>query len=532
MIDEKIFKLSPEGLSLSERKKALNEYIGHVDKQSKHFLGYQNVQTLNYEDDIKEFLNFHINNIGDPFVSGNYTPNSKAIERAVLDYYAKLWNAKTPHDFKDPESYWGYSLTMGSTEGNLYGIWNARDYLSGKKLLIDNGNEHKNGKHRTKYIHALPLQGNPNAYRPVAFFSEDTHYSIIKAMRVLQIPTFYDIGKNFYPRQNPLSLTGEWTKEFFEVPSSDGSKGTGAIDVEKLAVLVEFFAAKGYPILVVCNYGTTFKGAYDDVQAIGEKLMPIFEKYGLVNREVIYDEEGHSDVRNGYWIHVDGALGASYMPFLEMAYNRGEIAERGPIFDFRLPYVNSIVTSGHKWVGTPWPSGIFMTKVKYQLIPPDAPEYIGSPDTTFAGSRNGLSPVIMWDFLAQNSYRNLIDRAVRCENLANYAEEQLKTVQECHSELDLFIERTPLSLTVRFRKPNGRIVYKHSLSCETLLINDEERHYAHIFTMDSVTKERIDEFISELKEPDAFEAEKISAKIKQKTTRKAAFLSERERGWR
>ena len=532
MIDEKNFKLSPEGLSLKDRKKALDNYFNHLETQSKHFLGYQNVQTLNFEEDIKEFLNYHINNIGDPFVSGNYTPNSKAIERAVLDYYAKLWHAKTPHDLKDPESYWGYVLTMGSTEGNLYGIWNARDYLSGKRLLIDKGNEFKTKKHRTKYIHALPVEGNPNAYTPVAFFSEDTHYSIIKAMRVLQVQTFYDIGKKFYPGQNPLNSTGEWTKEFFEVPSLNGNEGIGAIDVEKLTILVEFFASKGYPILICCNYGTTFKGAYDDVKLIGEKLMPIFEKYGLVNRGVIYDEEGHSDVRNGYWIHVDGALGTSYMPFLEMAYKQGKIDSCGPVFDFRLPFVNSIVTSGHKWIGTPWPCGLFMTKVKYQLVPPDAPEYIGSPDTTFAGSRNGLSPVLIWDFLAQNSYENLINRAVRCENLADYAEEQLKIVQEYHPEIDLYVERTPLALTVRFRKPNEQIVYKHSLSCETLLINDEERHYAHIFTMDSVTKEVIDEFISELKQPDAFDTGEKSAKSLKEVLQKAVFLSERGRGWR
>lgn len=504
MIKDKTFELPPEGLSLNDRKKALNKFTDYIDYQSRHFLGYQNVQLLNYENDIKKFLNYHTNNIGDPFVSGNYTLNSKVIEKAVLDYYAKLWNAKTPHDFNDPESYWGYSLTMGSTEGNLYGIWNARDYLAGKMLLIDKNNN-KFKRHRVKYIHALPEKSNPNAYTPVAFFSEDTHYSIIKAMRVLQIPTFYDLGKKLYPNQNPLSSTGEWTKEFFEVPSLNGKKGSGAIDIEKLAVLVEFFASKGYPIFINCNYGTTFKGAYDDVKLIGEKLMPIFEKYGLINRKVIYDKEGHSDIRNGYWIHVDGALGASYMPFIEMAYNQKKIKTCGPVFDFRLPWVNSIVMSGHKWVGSPWACGIFMTKVKYQLFPPDAPEYIGSPDTTFAGSRNGLSPIILWDFLSQNSYEDQINRTIKCENMAAYAEEQLKTVQESYPEIDLWIERTPLALTVRFRKPNDKIVYKHSLSCETLLIDGEERHYAHIYTMDSVTKDLIDEFISELKKPDAFD---------------------------
>ena len=103
--------------------------------------------------------------------------------------------------------------------------------------------------------------------------------------------------------------------------------------------------------MIILNVGTTFKGAYD--------------------------------VRSGYWIHVDGALGASYLPFLEKAQRR--IKGHIPKFDFSLPFVHSIVTSAHKYPGCPVPSGIYMTKRKYQIAPPDDPEYIGYPDTTFAG---------------------------------------------------------------------------------------------------------------------------------------------------
>ena len=45
--------------------------------------------------------------------------------------------------------------------------------------------------------------------------------------------------------------------------------------------LVDFFSAKGHPILVIFNYGTTFKGAYDDVQSAGEALIPILKKNGM-----------------------------------------------------------------------------------------------------------------------------------------------------------------------------------------------------------------------------------------------------------
>lgn len=507
-LDDRDFILPSDGINPVKRNELLETFKDYLENQKKYFLGYQTNQDIEYKTETSAFLNYHENNIGDPFTNGNFTTNSKILEKAVLNYYATLWNAKPrkKNDPQDPESYWGYILSMGSSEGNIYGLWNARDYLAGRKLQVD-ASSGRIGF--TNYLE--PMLNNTiysnNAYTPLAFYSEDTHYSIIKFMRVLGIATFNEIGEKYYKGQNPLDPDGNWahTKE---VPSTGGSGGPGMVDVEKLAALVEFFAQKGYPILVICNYGSTFKGAYDDVEAIRDKLMPIFKKYWLVDREVHYEDNNgkqHVDIRNGYWIHVDGALGASYMPFIEMAYNQKKINQRGPNFDFRIPEVNSIVTSGHKWPGAPWPCGIFMTKCKYQLYPPDDPAYIGSPDTTFSGSRNGFSAIIMWDFLARHSYNAQISRALKCEVVTRYALEQLNKLQEeYYPHFDLYIARTPLALTVRFRKPNDSIVFKYSLSCETLMVGKEEREYAHIYAMTLVTKALIDEFINDLQEPGAF----------------------------
>ena len=68
-----------------------------------------------------------------------------------------------------------------------------------------------------------------------------------------------------------------------------------------------------------------------------------------------------------FWFHVDGALAASYMPFLEMAHKNGLTdVEPASEFDFCLDFISSIVTSGHKFMGTPWPTGVYLTK--YNLI--------------------------------------------------------------------------------------------------------------------------------------------------------------------
>ena len=137
---------------------------------------------------------------------------------------------------------------MGSSEGNIYGLWNARDYLAGRKLVVNKPFGNKPARpRRQRYLKPLVKEAAKNAHTPVAFYSQDTHYSIVKAMRVLAIDTFYDIGSKYYKGKNPIDPKGSWDG-CEEVPSKDGGKGFGSIDVDKLEKLVEFFASEGYPI--------------------------------------------------------------------------------------------------------------------------------------------------------------------------------------------------------------------------------------------------------------------------------------------
>jgi histidine decarboxylase len=149
-----------------------------------------------------------------------------------------------------------------------------------------------------------------------------------------------------------------------------------------------------------------------------------------------------------------------------------------------------------------------MSKVKYQMHPVEDPEYIGSPDTTFSGSRNGFSALILWDFISSHSVERLTDRIRKGEEMAQYALQKLVEVQEVHKDLELWIEYSPHALTIRFRQANDRIVFDYSLSNETLFVNGETRSYSHIYLMDSVTKGLIDKFTDDLKTKDAFKLSK------------------------
>jgi histidine decarboxylase len=557
-INSATVELPPGGQNEAEQSHVYEQLKSYVQTQQDSFLGYQTEETIHYQTQLAPFLDVSLNNVGDPFVNGNYTLNTKPLERSVLDYFASLWNAKWPsqgpyvdqynqYQKGDPESYWGYVLTMGSTEGNLYAMLNARDYLSGVMLLeeeIRKQDDKGNDIYETSLYAHYPNtpDRNVNAYTPVAFFSEDTHYSIVKAMAVEKIETFGSLGNKLYPNENPvLGANGErvpWPEEVeSEAPTLSLPAGSGAIDIEKLVKYVSFFAERGYPILVVLNCGTTFKGAYDDVAEVTARLKPILEKNRLWQREVPADPnkpDGHKETRTGYWIHVDGALGASYVPFLKMAKASGNYDEvfepyhgyDGPDFDFRNPMVHSVVTSGHKWPGAPWPTGVYMTKQQYMVSPPDNPEYIGSPDTTFAGSRNGLSPLVLWEYFARNSYKKQIDKAVEAQRTADYAYKALQEVAEYWQQRPdvslpegLWLQRTPLSLSLIFCQPNDDIIFRYSLAKEATNVNGSTRHYVHLFTMWDVTEELIDELCKDLKQDGAFNTDDFRELTEIETTR-------------
>ncbi|CAF3940901.1 unnamed protein product [Rotaria sp. Silwood1] len=479
------FQLSDTSLPEACRCAALQQLKNYLHQQQENFLGYQVNQDVCYSKDLSFMLDIHTNNIGDPFENGNCTVNTKIMERAVLDHFANLWHAKTPSISEDKESYWGYVLSMGSTEGNLYALYNARDYLKGKALYRE-----QNGD--LSYVRPKKENVSPNDDPKN---SQDTHYSITKIVRALEIRTFYEIGEKEYKGQCPITPDGQWPKE---VPSECGNEGPGSIDVDKLLTLVEFFAKTGSPPLIILNIGTTFKGAYDDVEKVGRCLIPMLKKYGLDERTVACD----ANKRTGYWIHVDGALGASYLPYLQKA--GGDIKENIPKFDFSLPYVHSIVTSAHKYPGCPMPSGIYMTKRKYQIAPPSNPEYIGSQDTTFAGSRNAISPAVLWCYYSSTGDKNETNKAIQVERTAKYAEKKLRELDEEFQKdgHNLWVKRTPLALTVRFRDPEeATIIFKYSLSQMSLKYNGEStpRKYVHIFIMQSVKEEKIDQLIKDLR---------------------------------
>jgi histidine decarboxylase len=127
--------------------KELDSLYRHFQKASKEMAGYPISLFFNYSK-LHRFMKFHLNNLGDPFLrSWHYRMNTLAIERKVIDRFAELFHA--PKD-----DYWGY-VTNGGTEGNLYGLYVAREM-------------HPAG---------------------IVYYSDQTHYSIPKVLKLLKIPS-------------------------------------------------------------------------------------------------------------------------------------------------------------------------------------------------------------------------------------------------------------------------------------------------------------------------------------------------------
>ena len=101
-------------------------------------------------------------------------------------------------------------------------------------------------------------------------------------------------------------------------------------------------------------------------------------------------------------------------------------------------------------------------------------------------------------------------KVLLCLDLTKYAYEKLKMLErELKEKLDLWVTRShEYALTVLFRRPNDKIVFKYILSSEKLLVNDggmlEERIYLHIYPMEHITYAKIDELIEDLRQPGAF----------------------------
>ena len=284
-------------------------------------VGYPCNQVFDYSE-LYRFLSLPINNVGDPFSGSNYRLNTHEFEREVVRDFARFTRAPA-------DDHWGY-VTNGGTEGNMYGLYVARELLP---------------------------QG-------MVYFSEDTHYSVAKILRV------------------------QHTRNIM-IKAQDN----GEIDYEDLRETLRIH--RDVPPIIFANIGTTMKGAIDDLS----RIRAILEDLAI----------GES------YVHADAALSGMILPFVDK-----------PTPWTFADGADSISISGHKLLGCPLPCGVVIARRHNVDRIARAIEYIGALDTTISGSRNALAPLMLWHrlrSLGDDGVRALVQR---CLEVAEYAVQALR----------------------------------------------------------------------------------------------------------
>lgn len=223
----------------------------------------------------------------------------------------------------------------------------------------------------------------------------------------------------------------------------------GEMDYDDLARMVE--QHRDRPAIVVATCGTTMTEATDDVPRIRRLL-------------------GRAAVR--HHLHVDAALAG-----VPLALTDSRAALRLDTM------ADSISVSGYKFLGTPVPCGVVLTRRTLQQQLGQTPNYTGTVDTTISGSRSGHPALLLWYAIRSLGRRGMRERADRARELAAYAVDRL-------NEANWPAWRHEHAFTVVFPTPPAAVTEKW------VLASSDGR--SHLICMPGVTKEAIDEFVADL----------------------------------
>jgi histidine decarboxylase len=259
----------------------------------------------------------------------------------------------------------------------------------------------------------------------ILVYPREAHYSIPKAARILKMTT------------QPVAC-----------------EPSGEVSLTDLRRVLSRLRSAFVIVALTC--GTTVKGAHDD---IGGALQ-------------VLDESGFGPHRR--FVHVDGALNAMVLPFLD-----GVPDGMQPSFRHEI---SSISTSGHKMIGTTMPCGVLVTRRRYVEQVASAVAYLRSNDTTLMGSRNGHAVLALWARLLGHGRAGFRSDAARCADRARKLADTLR-------DAGVPVLLNPHSLTLLFPQPSEAIIKCYQLACT----GDE----AHAIIMPNVTEHLLSRFTSD-----------------------------------
>jgi len=227
----------------------------------------------------------------------------------------------------------------------------------------------------------------------------------------------------------------------------------GTIDYDDFAK--QLGRRRDRPAIVVANTGTAHSEAVDDVA----RLVATLDAHGIRRR----------------YVHADAALSGIPLALLD--------APDRPQFDL-ADGADSIVVSGHKFIGAPFPCAVLVIKASQRAHSVRRATYTGSPDTTLTNSRNGLAALVLWCALRSHGVPGLRKRAEASRDLAAYTHRQL-------TKLRWPAHRHPWAFTVTLATPPAEVLDRW-----TLAVHGE---HSAIVCMPGTSREQIDTFLADLR---------------------------------
>ena len=209
-------------------------------------------------------------------------------------------------------TYDGY-LASGGTEANIEALWIYRNFFI---------EEH-----------------NSNLNEIAVVYSADTHYSIPKAINLLNLNSI-EIAVDVHSRE---------------------------ILIKDLETKIRKALSSGTKYFIInLNMSTTMFGAVDDVDKITSFLNLLHINYKL---------------------HVDAAYGGFIYPFIK---NKSS-------FTFKNANISSFSIDGHKMLQAPYGTGIFLMRRNFlKYVCTNEAGYVKGKDFTLCGSRSGANAVCVW----------------------------------------------------------------------------------------------------------------------------------------
>lgn len=252
--------------------------------------------------------------IGNPNHIGCHTLNESEaafegthkIEKELIDLCAQQIFEGGDHEFD------GY-VASGGTEANIQAIWILKNY----------------------YMQEFDADADEIGL----VFSEDAHYSMPKAAKLLSLQTVVTVVD-----ETTRSITKESVVERIATAKKKG---------------IKYF-------IVIMNMSTTMFGSVDDIDQITGWL---------------------DELDIDYKVHIDGAFGGYIYPF----------AVANSSYTFKNHHINSFTLDGHKMLQSPYGTGIYLTRkgfMEYALT--EEANYVKGKDYTLVGSRSGANAIAVW----------------------------------------------------------------------------------------------------------------------------------------